>query len=198
MAEPSPELAVGAICRELRARRRRFALVGGLAVSVRAEVRFTRDVDLVVHVADDADAEALVYELRLLGYSAVASVEHDTRHRLATVRLMSPQGVKVDLLFASSGIEQEIVDRATEVDIGEPGAVPVANAEELLAMKILSMSDTRLQDRIDAQRLLLLVSSLDLKVVRDHLANITQRGFARDQDLEAKLESVLADLERTR
>jgi hypothetical protein len=81
MAEPAPELAIAGICRELFARGRRFALVGGLAVSVRAEVRFTRDVDLAVHVLDDADAEQLVYDLRLIGYTAVASVEHDTRHR---------------------------------------------------------------------------------------------------------------------
>jgi hypothetical protein len=112
-AEPAPEQALAAICGELVRLGRRFALVDGLAVSVRAEVRFTRDVDIVVLVADDPDAESLTYHLRTAGYSAVASVEHETRHRLSTVRLMSPSGVKVDLLFASSGIEPEIVDRAT-------------------------------------------------------------------------------------
>jgi hypothetical protein len=33
-------------------------LVGGLAVSVRTEPRFTRDVDLVVAISDDHAAEA--------------------------------------------------------------------------------------------------------------------------------------------
>jgi hypothetical protein len=196
MAEPAPELALTAICRELEARSRRFALVGGLAVSVRAEVRFTRDVDLAVQVRDDSDAETLIYQLRSVGYAPVASVEHDVRHRLATVRLMSPQGVKVDLLFASSGIEQEIVERATPVDVGMPGIVPVARAEELLAMKILSMSETRLQDRMDAQRLLEFVPDLDLHVVRSHLGRITERGFAREQDLEAKLDKLLGQRAR--
>lgn len=114
--EPAPELALAAICNELVRLGCRFALVGGLAVSVRAEVRFTRDVDLVVLVADDAEAESLTYHLRSAGYSAVATVEHETQHRLSTVRLMSPSGVKVDLPFASSGIETEIVDRATPID----------------------------------------------------------------------------------
>src|SRR5262245_47826989 len=99
MSEPAPELALRAICAELASQGRRFALVGGLAVSVRAEVRFTRDVDLAVAVVDDRDAETLVYELRAKKYTAIASVEHETHHRLATVRLLSPQGVKVDLLF---------------------------------------------------------------------------------------------------
>jgi hypothetical protein len=196
MAEPAPELALAAICGELARRNWRFALVGGLAVSVRAEVRFTRDVDLVVLVADDAEAESLIYELRSTGYSAVASVEHETRHRLSTVRLMSPSKVKVDLLFASSGIEEEIVARATPIDLGTAGTVPVASAEELLAMKILSMSDARLQDRIDAQRLLQFAPELDVSRVREHLARITERGYSRKQDLEAKLNVVLRDVGR--
>gem|GEM_PF-6750381 len=41
-------------------------------------------------------------ELQARGYRAVATVEHETRSRLSTVRLMSKRGVKVDLLFASS------------------------------------------------------------------------------------------------
>ena len=194
MTEPAPELALAAICRELLRLGRRFALVGGLAVSVRAEVRFTRDVDIAVAVADDSEAESLTYELRLAGYSAVARVEHESRQRLSTVRLMSPSGVKVDLRFASSGIEAEIVDRATPIDFEGAGPVPVANAEELLAMKVLSMTDTRLQDRIDAQHLLQFTPSLDISRVREHLARITDRGYAREQDLEAKLAVVLRDV----
>ncbi len=196
MVEPAPELALAAICSELRQRGRRFALVGGLAVSVRAEVRFTRDVDLVVLVADDAEAEGLIYELRSAGYPAVATVAHETRHRLATIRLMSPSGVKVDLLFANSGIEPEIVDRSTPIDLGSAGIVPVASAEELLAMKILSMTDSRLQDRIDAQRLLQFTPELDVSVVREHLARITERGYNREQDLEGKLAAVLREVGR--
>jgi len=193
-AEPAPERALAAICGELVQRGCRFALVGGLAVSVRAEVRFTRDVDIVVLVADDAEAETLTYHLRSAGYSAVATVEHETQHRLSTVRLMSPSGVKIDLLFASSGIEPEIVERATPIEFGGAGPVPVANAEELLAMKVLSMTDTRLQDRIDAQRLLQFTAQLDVSLVREHLARITARGYAREQDLEAKLALVLRDV----
>ncbi len=75
---------------------------------------------------------------------------------------MSPSGIKVDLLFASSGIEREIVDNSAPIDFDGIGAVPVARAEELLAMKILSMTDLRLQDRIDAQRLLQFTPELDI------------------------------------
>jgi hypothetical protein len=173
---------------------RRFALVGGLAISVRAEVRFTRDVDLAVCVDDDADAKSLVYQLGAAGYAPIASVEHETCQRLATVRLLAPQKVKVDLLFASSGIEDEVVAGATPVDMGASGRVPVASAEELLALEVLSMTEARLQDRLDAQRLLEFVPDIDLTRVRSHLDRITERGFHREQALRAKLDALLAQV----
>lgn len=187
------ENALRGAVEELRARGRRFALVGGLAVSVRAEVRFTRDVDLAVVVLDDADTEALVFELRGKGYRPLASVEHETQGRLATVRLLAPQGVKVDLLTASSGIEHEVVEGATPVTLEGVGALPVASAEDLLSLKVLSMSDRRLQDRIDADRLVAVNPNLDLGRVRHNLELITARGFHRDQDLLAKLEALIAN-----
>ena len=103
MADTRPEVVLGQIAAHLAELCRPIALVGGLAVSLRAEVRFTRDVDLAITALDDADVEQLVHALRGVGYSPVATVEHLTRRRLATVRLASPKGIVVDLLAASSG-----------------------------------------------------------------------------------------------
>lgn len=58
-----PEAALRQIVTDLGTLGRRFALVGGLAVSVRTEPRLTRDADLAVLVADDRDAEALAAAL---------------------------------------------------------------------------------------------------------------------------------------
>lgn len=185
------ERALATAAAELVAAGQRFALVGGLAVSVRAEVRFTRDVDFAVAVGADAEAESLVCRLRERGYRAVASVEHETRRRLSTVRLLSPEGVKIDLLFASSGVELEIVTRALPVALPGLGPIPVARAEELLVMKVLSMTDRRLQDRLDARQLLAHNPELDLDDVRRTLRTVKERGFDRDQDLEAKLDELL-------
>ena len=88
------ERALAAAASELTAAGKHFALVGGLAVSVRAEPRFTRDVDFAVAVADDPEAEALIYGLCKHGYTVAASVEHDARGRLATVRLLTAERVK--------------------------------------------------------------------------------------------------------
>jgi predicted nucleotidyltransferase len=191
MGQPDPILALAHIVAELARLKRAFALVGGLGVSMRGEVRFTRDVDLALRVRDDADAEHLARELGARGYAVVALVEHDEAKRLATLRLRSPSEVTVDLLMASSGIEDEIVARASAVAIEGVGDVPVAQPEELLAMKILSMDDRRLQDRIDAIALLEVNREIDLERVRANLRLIEERGFQRKQDLAAKLQSLL-------
>ena len=51
------------------------ALVGGFAVSARAEPRFTRDVDLAVAVENDDAAEEVVRSLVERGYQVLAAVE---------------------------------------------------------------------------------------------------------------------------
>jgi Nucleotidyl transferase AbiEii toxin, Type IV TA system len=109
------------VARDLDDLGRRWALVGALAVSARAEPRFTRDIDLVVAVTSDDDAERLVRELQGRRYRAQAIVEQEATRRLATARLLpageDETGVVVDVLFASSGIEAEIASEADTVEV---------------------------------------------------------------------------------
>ena len=110
------------------------------------------------------------------------------------MRLRLHEDMAVDLLFASSGIEPEIVERAENLELPEVGTIAVARAEELLAMKLLSMTPKRLQDRIDAQNLIRFHPDLDLEAVRDNLRLITARGYHRDRDLAARFDEVLAEI----
>jgi hypothetical protein len=194
MSPGAPEQALSDIAKRLREMNVPFALVGGLAVSVRAEVRFTRDLDIAVTIRDDAALETLVRDLGRGGYSIVATVEQEHHGRLAIVRLQSATGIAVDVLAASSGIESEIVARSSMVDFPHVGPVPVASVEDLLAMKVLSASEERLQDRIDARNLILAAPALDLAAVRHALERITARGYDRSQDLLAKLDAILREV----
>ncbi len=172
-----------------------WALVGGLAVSSRIEPRFTRDIDMVIAVDNDAAAEDLVYRFRDVGYGVMALIEQEATDRLATVRLAAPggSGIIVDLLFASSGIEPEIVRDAGPLEIASGLVVPVAQIWHLLAMKILARDDQhRPQDLVDLRNLLNVISAEDLERARDALSLITQRRFHRQKDLLADLEQLLA------
>lgn len=176
---------------------RPWALVGGLAVSVRATPRFTSDVDVAVAVPTDADAEALIYALTVQSYRVVLCLEHERQARLSTVRLLPPgqdeDGIVIDLLFASSGIEPEIAAAATPLEVLPGLHVPVATLGHLLACKLLAMDDaTRPQDRVDILSLLQHADDAELQRAEEAIATITARGFHRDKDLQARLRGVLA------
>ena len=173
--------------RTLAELRRPHALVGGLAVSARAEPRFTRDVDLAALVEDDRDAEGLIFELRGRGFEVLASIEQEAVGRLATVRLMfsgetAAHGVLLDLLFASSGIEPEVVAAAEPLEVLPGLTLPVARTGHLIAMKLLSESERRLQDRTDLAALLTVAGPADVELARAAVRLVESRGFHRGRD----------------
>lgn len=181
---------------DLVARGTRFALVGGLAVSARAEPRFTRDVDLAVAVDSDAEAEGLVRSLLARGYRVLAQVEHDDAGLLATVRLAvpsggEPEGVVVDLLFASSGIEEALVATAEPLEVFAGLTVPVASVPALLALKILASDARRPQDLVDARALLDHAGPDQVQQARELLRQVQERGFGRGKRLVAELDALL-------
>lgn len=189
------ESALQSLCRTLSSCGQEFALVGGLAVSARAEPRFTRDLDLAVLAADDSEAERLVYQLLQHGYQVLATVEQDSTQRLATTRLLPPgekhDGIIADLLFASSGVEPELIGDAEPTELFPGLTIPVATVGYLLALKILSVDDERPQDLIDIRSLLAVATDSDVKNAREALRLIDQRGFGRGKQLLRELERLL-------
>lgn len=89
------------------------------------------------------DCEALGLQWALIG-EVESLVEHEYVDRLATVRMHPPVlgGVVVDLLFASSGIEPEIVQEAERVELVPGVTVPIAQVPHLAALKLLSRDDS--------------------------------------------------------
>lgn len=189
------ETALRQICADLTETGHPFALVGGLAVSARTEPRFTRDADIAVAVASDAEAEALVRSLRASGYEIEAVVEQEAVGRLATARLTrSPQPTSpiVDLLFASSGIEAEIVAEAEEIELLPQLRVRVATTGHLIALKVLARDDvTRPQDIGDLRALVRVASTADIARARGALRLIAERGYHRGRELQTELEELL-------
>jgi len=184
--------------RDLRELKTSFALVGGLAVSVRCEPRFTRDLDLAVAVSTDHEAEQLVHALVRRGYRLLAQIEQDAAKRLATVRLRPPGpegdgGVVLDLLFASSGLEREIVAAAQPLEVFAGQVVPVATIPHLIATKVLARDDrSRPQDLVDLRQMIGSLSPADVPHVHQALARIRALGFDRGRDLEQAFRELLS------
>ena len=174
-----------------------WALVGGFAVSVRTEPRFTRDVDVAVLVDGDPAAERLVRSLINVGYRLDAIVEQDSVGRLATARMISPGadrlGAVVDVLFATAGIESEVVAAAEVLEVLPGLLMPVATAGHLVALKLLARDDeTRPQDASDLRALHAVLGAADRAAARTAAELIVERGFARGRPLTALTEAFLA------
>ncbi len=173
-----------------------WALVGGLAVSAWAEPRLTRDIDLAVSVQDDSAAEALVWHLQQRRYVVRSTVEHVPTGRLGTVRLLPPGsgsvGVVVDVLFASCGIEPEIVQEAESLAVFADLSLPVARIAHLLAMKLLAFDHRqRPQDYDDLMALLGEADAVELARAEQSLQRITKLGFHRGKDLGSEFRRLL-------
>jgi hypothetical protein len=124
-----------------------YALVGGMAASLRGQPRATADVDLIIG-ADLAVTLALAATLDSTAFrplfSDIASVIERSfilplRHRRTNVR--------IDLALGLSGFEQQAISRAKPIDIGGY-SILVVTAEDLLIMKVLA---GRPQDEQDAR-----------------------------------------------
>lgn len=179
--------ALAEIDKDLRQLRVRWALLGGLAVSIRSEPRTTKDLDLAIAVTSNREAERIVGDFMARGYQMLHEpFERTDMDRMSTVRLVASlkQGrVIVDFLFASSGIEPEIVDSAEYIDVLPGIALPVITMGHLLAVKSHA---ARPKDLVDLQALLRFASDQDLQEARNALELIMRREFheGRDLDLE--------------
>lgn len=195
-------VALARIMRDLDSERAQWAVVGGIAAGARTEPRFTKDLDIAVAVADDRDAEQLVNSLLGRGYRVLAVLEQEPTGRLATVRLVAPGatagGAVLDLLFATCGIEREIVAAAQRTALTRDITAPTARIGHLLAMKLLSVPPQRPQDQVDLIRLTAaaVAGPDELDLARSAAALIESRGYARGRRLMADLDTFLTKVAR--
>ncbi len=121
----------------LREREISFAFIGGIAVIFRGEPRFTADVDAVL----DLDVPAALGFLESLDPLSFRPLFPDVHDVVRTSFLLPLRHVKtkirVDLALGRSGFEQQLIARATDVDVAGI-TVPVATAEDLVLLKMIA------------------------------------------------------------
>jgi hypothetical protein len=150
-----------------------------------------------VALTSDAEAEALILRLRQRDYLVGSVIEQAAVGRLATVRLSragEDQAPVIDLLFASSGIEAEIVADADPIEVLPRLTLGVARTGHLIALKVLSRDDLRRPlDHADLRALLRVASDVELARARDALELIAARNCHRGRSLLAEFEELLSN-----
>ena len=113
------------------------ALIGGLAASLRGQPRVTADVDLVIGV-DVSTALNLLSKLGTTSFQPLFDRADEIVQRafILPLRHRDTQ-IKVDMAIGLSGFEQQVISRATPLEIAGT-SISVATAEDLLLMKLIA------------------------------------------------------------
>ena len=168
-----------------------WALIGGLAISAQTDPRFTEDIDVNLFLPTDNEVEQLIFTLQRKGWIAETILEqaYFDNNIIATVRFLTPKSstVHVDILFASSGIEKEIIEQAEMIEIFQGIVIPIAQIGHLLALKILSESPERPRDTPDIKNLISYATESDVRLAKESCQLISTRGFHRQRDLSQLL-----------
>jgi len=114
-------------------------------------------------------------------------VEQEAVGRLAMVRLSTEDGLSVDLLLASSGIETEVVTNAEILEVVQGVLLPVARTGHLIALKLLSVAPGRETDAADLRNLAAVATQDEWNLASEAVAQIQDRGYARGRQLDAEL-----------
>ena len=112
-----------------------FALIGGLASSIRGRLRVTADIDIVV----DCEVSAAVSLLKQLDEKSFRPFVDDAEISIRQFYILPIEdvasGTPIDLAIGASGFEKLVVQRASTP---EGYSIPVATAEDLLLMKLMA------------------------------------------------------------
>lgn len=146
-----------------------YAIVGGIAVGVRARPRATKDIDLIVYPGDNmarllAGLSDHGFEARVPDAIAVAEV---TRVLLLK---HSQSGTPIDVMLGLLPYEEQMVAEAPMARLAGV-AIPVISAESLCVMKMLAQ---RPRDLADLVAILFANPALDRARVEADMAGLAQ------------------------
>jgi len=169
-----------------------WCLVGGLGTSVYVEPRTTKDIDVVISVSGDEQAERLKDLLLSRGYTNPQVLMHTNPTRRMGWRVFIPPSreasIPLDILATACGVEKDVVACATTIEILPGLSLPVASLGHLIAMKVLSQNRfDRLQDRVDIMALLRSATEQDRSNAEVALRAISKLELAGGRDLVAEL-----------
>jgi hypothetical protein len=122
----------------------RWYVFGAQAAILYGAVRFTEDVDVTVEIANRSH-HVLVDALKLQGFELRVDDESFIEQTRVLPLFHRPTETPVDIVLAGPGIEELFLEGRVEIDV-DGIMVPVARAEDIAVMKILSARTKDLED----------------------------------------------------
>ena len=160
-----------------------YMVIGGQAVLLYGEPRFTKDIDVTLGV----DTGQLGTALEAARAARLRPLVSDAGQFVGETGVLplidDASGIRVDLIFSWSGYEQEAMRRVARVKIGRT-EVSFASLEDMVIHKIVS---GRPRDLEDVRLMLLRHPGLDREYVRRWLAEFDAAMDADYLDAFARL-----------
>jgi predicted nucleotidyltransferase len=174
---------IAALARTLEKTGIPYMIIGGQAVLIHGEPRFTRDIDVTLGVGPDS-LQDLISAIKPLGWVALPQ-EPET---FVAQTMVLPcedtgTGIRIDFIFGLTAYEQESIQRAKPVQI-EGAAVLFAGAEDLIIHKMIA---GRPRDLEDVAGIVAKNPSMDLNRIRTTLKDFEE---ALEQPLLAEFERI--------
>jgi len=163
-----------------------YMVVGGQAVLLYGEPRFTRDIDVTLGIGTDR-LEELLRLVDARGWKLRPGVSREFVTSSMVLPCEDPaSGLYIDFIFSVSAYEREALRRARTAQRGN-AAVRFASAEDLVIHKVVA---GRPRDLEDVRIILLKQSSLDAGYVRRWLGEFER---ALGQSFLAPFEKLWAE-----
>ena len=143
-----------------------YMVIGGQAVLLYGEPRFTRDVDITLGVGPDRLSDLLSLAQSMGWRVLVEKPEEFVQRTLVLPLVDAESGFRIDLIFSYSPYERQAMERVHRVRMGK-AMVRFAAAEDVVVLKVVA---GRPRDLEDVRTILLKNCELDLAYIRDWLA----------------------------
>jgi hypothetical protein len=161
------------------------AIIGGVAVSLQVQARFTADVDAVFFAAAHS-VDEMIEALAQAGFGATKPDPIGFARASMVIPLVHlNSGIRADVALGWLPFEEDAIRRAEIKRVGDFD-VRVVRREDLLIMKLIA---NRPKDIADADAIIRLSPSLDVAFVRNTLKKFAE--VVEDPDLQMRLERLL-------
>lgn len=161
------DVVLADVARCFESRGIRYALIGGVAIGIRSQVRATEDLDFIAQIPQLV-LPRLLDDLVSCGFE-MDLVEVIRRWIQEHMIVLRCRGVRVDLLKPVVPLYQHVIDTA-RAETDQSRVVRVASAEGLILTKLIAW---RTQDQADIERLLAANrGQLDLDYIRREWATV--------------------------
>lgn len=170
------EEIISRIASALKARHIPYMIIGGQAVLLYGEPRFTRDIDITLGI----DIDCLEEILSIVNELSLKPLPKDIRTFVSQTMVLpvlnETSGIRIDFIFSFTPYEAEAIKRARRILL-MGNEVCFASPEDVIIHKIFA---GRPRDLEDVRTILLKNSEIDIPYIRNWLKEFDKTSDGKD------------------